>query len=279
MGQGPQKPDHKGSFTMTPRKVTGSLAWRHLSFRARAVLQAFQDRHNGFNNGEIGFGLKEIGSAIGSKGHGANAKAVAELIEKGFLEMTSDFDRAASKVRQYRITFIPTGRDRNLKPATNEYLDWRPGPKDARKFGGANIAPSATESGAPLGANTAPMKKVSGANTAPRVTESSGLATPDLGAKTAPLIGNHPNGIFPDGISTPTGPDHPNDPELVELRQWSRAVIKQVRFARELLAGTGIPEPTFSKFRSGKNLPSKYRDALRCACARHLPYSEFREAA
>lgn len=136
MAQGPQKADHGGNFYITPRALLDSVAWKHLSFRARAVLQVFQDRHDGFNNGHLALGIHEIGKRLGNKNHGPNAKAVAELIELGFLECVSDADRKHSKVREYRLTFVSTGKAKHVEKATNDYRDWRPAPGKTRKFGG-----------------------------------------------------------------------------------------------------------------------------------------------
>lgn len=60
MANGPQKPDTSGNFFMTPRKVVSSVAWKHLSLRARVVLQTFQSAHDGFNNGRIKMGIHQL---------------------------------------------------------------------------------------------------------------------------------------------------------------------------------------------------------------------------
>ncbi len=109
--------------------------------RPRAGLIASCNAFTSTNNGEIEFSIRAFGQAIGSENHGLNANAVAELIEKGFLECTSEANRANSKARKYRLTFISTYRrapnGEQIEAATHEYEDWRPVKK--RKFRGAEI--------------------------------------------------------------------------------------------------------------------------------------------
>jgi len=270
--KGAQKPDHGGIFYIRPRRVTASVAWKWLSFRARAILDVFQYAHDGANNGEIAFGIHDIGTAIGNQNHAANSRAVAELIEKGFLECTSDANRAQAKVRTYRITFISTGEARKIVPATHEYESWRPVQK--RKFGGARTA---TQNPVSV-AVTAPRVKVSVAVTAP--TESH-LRTEDgfcSVAETALILDNHSRDR--------SGPENTSSvllklpaadlrPELDTLRQWVREVVDHHGFggARRLAHDADVPEPALSRFRSGKSLPDHYRIALQEACARVIPFN------
>jgi hypothetical protein len=274
MGQGPQKPDHGGNFFMTPRRVTASLAWRHASYRARSILQVFQHAFDGYNNGEIAFGIREIGTAIGDQNHAANSRAVAELIELGLLECTSDANRVQSKVRTYRITFISTGKARNIVPATHEYDSWRPVKK--RKFGGARTATQNRESVAV----TATTVKDSVVVTATQMTESRGFEGAGCVAVTASLLDNHSRGA-PEPVKLSLS--HVKIPaadlrtELATLRQWAHQVLAHLGYggARQLAADAGIPEVALSRFRSGKGLPEQYRVPLQHACARVIPFNKF----
>jgi hypothetical protein len=274
LGQGPQKVDSGGNFYMTPRRVTGSVAWRELSFRARAILQVFQYSCDGHNNGELAFGIHEIGKMLGNQSHGLNARAVAELIEKGFLECTSDANRSQGKVRTYRITFISTGRARGIEPATHDYETWRPVKK--RKFGGARTAPESAVSVVV----TAPKVKDSGAVTAPQVTESRGFVGQTLGEGTALLLDNHSavgwedvNSSF-DPMKIPAADLRT---EVDTLRQWALQVVYGYGYggARRLACEAAIPEVALSRFRAGKGLPDHYRIALQEACARAIPFHKF----
>jgi hypothetical protein len=261
---------------MTPRRVVSSVAWRHTSFRARSVLNAFQLAFNGRNNGEIAFGIHEIGKAIGSANHGPNAKAVAELIEKGFLECTSDANRAQSKARTYRVTFISTGEPRKIVPATHDYERWRPA--SGRKFGGAR-----TTSKNPLfGVETTPSVKDCVVGTTSTSTESRGSEDLSLGVNSTPPLYNHPT-LAQHGVETPHSPlrivpeiwraDLRAD--LHVLRAWADKVVLQLGYggARTLALDAGISEVALSRFRSGNNLPDHYRIALQEACARTIPFN------
>lgn len=277
MGQGPQKADHGGNFYMTPRRVTASVAWRHLSFRARAVLQAFEHAFNGHNNGEIAFAIHDIGKAIGSASHGLTAKAVAELIQKGFLDQTGDENRAMSKARTYRITFITTGKARAIEPATHDYEDWRPMQK--RKFGGGEM-PSKNPSG---GGEMPPTVQDCLGDTQPTVTESRGFEGLSLGGESPRLLYNHSHHVS-DGLQ--------NSPEPLKLspetsradfgvetsilRQWVNEVLRELGYggARQLAEAAKVPEPALSRFRSGKNLPAHYRIPLQLECAKVIRFDE-----
>lgn len=270
-GQGPQKVDHGGNFFMVPRRVTASVAWRHASTRARSVVIAFLHAFDGRNNGEIAFGIHEIGAALGNQNHSSNAKAVAEAIQLGFLECTSDANHAASKVRRYRITFISTGKAKAVVPATHEYDAWRPLKK--RKFGGART----TMQNHGLGAETATEMKVSVVKTATHLTESRGFAASARGAETAPILDNHISRRFsscasPLSLVRTSAPDR--RAELDVLRTWTCEVVAALGYggARKLATQAKVPEPALSRFRAGKGLPDRYRAPLQEACARHIPF-------
>lgn len=277
MANGHQKADHGGNFYMTPRRVVASVAWRHLSFRARAILEAFQLAFNGRNNGEIAFAIHDIGKAIGSLSHGLNAKAVAELIEKGFLECTSDANRAQSRARTYRITFVSTGEPRKIVPATHDYEAWRPA--KGRKFGGGR-----TTSKSPVsGAVTASTVKECRGETASRLTESRGFEALSVGGETARPLYNHPTAVLPGLKSSPdplkSSPEIQRADlraDLDTLRTWASEAVLSRGYggARMLARDAGIPEVALSRFRSGKNLPDQYRVPLQEACARTIPFNQ-----
>jgi len=272
MASGPQKPDHGGNFYMAPRRVQDSVAWRCLSLRARVVLQVLQARHDGFNNGRIGISVHEIGTALGDQNHGANSKAVAELIEKGFVECTADANRHQSKVRTYRLTFIPTGEGKRVQPATHEYRDWRPQAGTRKKFGGARTA---TQN--PLSVVvTATDVKSSVVVSATPTTGMCGLEAPSCGAVTARYIGNQSEGV-PGQLKSdveislkPAAADLRTD--VTNLREWARAACG-AGGQRAMVAASGVPAATLSRFLAGKGLPDRHRTNLQNACGRTLPYS------
>jgi hypothetical protein len=236
--------------------------------------------------------LSELCTAIGDQNRGANSKAVAELIQHGFLECVSSADRNHAKAREYRVTFISSGDGKVQSPATHEYRDWRPNCK-TRKFGGAEIAPGKAD----LGAEIAPRVKKFGAEIAPVPTENRGFEEDTRGAKTAPLLYNHSPGQFSGSgksESLPISPVKPRaaDPPFVssigvdqdELRAWMRDVLMRKGYgaARELARDADVPDVAISRFRSGRNLPERYRVPLQTALGRSLRYDKWvasREAA
>ena len=264
---------------MMPRRVQDSIAWRHASLRARVVLGVFLYHHDGWNNARLALTIRQIGQAIGDQNNGANGKAVAELIQLGFLDCVTDADHQQSKAREYRITFIPTGHGKTAQPATHEYADWRPGPMQTRKFGGARTATPNTISDAV----TASTVKFSDAVTAPRPTENCGFEVPSLDAVTAPLLINQsPTKDCRPARSVLARVQTPSLDLAVpvdELRLWAQSAIAQIGSARRLAQSAGIPEPALSRFRNGKSLPDHFRHALQQACGRALPYVKWKAAA
>ncbi len=290
MANGPQKPDHRGNFFMVPRSVIESVAWRGASLRARAILQIFQFCHDGFNNGEITLSIKQIGKAMGDQCHGANAKAVAELIALGFLECTSDASHGQSKARAYRVTFIASGKGK-ATPATNEFQAWRPAPGSKRAFGGARssqtvkfgVAVTATQ-GVEFDAVTATVVKFHDAVTATGGPEIAGVPDQTSVAVTAPYLGNHSTQRC--SVSPLSEISSRNRPESIaadfdDLRAWVRDAIAVLGYggAKILASKAGIPEPNLSRFRAGKALSEQYRLPLHEACARVLPANKRKAAA
>lgn len=288
MAGGPQKPDHRGNFIMLPRMLLASPAWRSLSAHARATFLVFCDRHSGFNNGDIGLGIREISAAIGNQNHTATSRSIVELIQKGFLECTSDASRHHAKTRTYRITCISTGEGRRTVPATNEYLEWRPGPLQERKFG---VMKSATQEAVSV-IESATERKFPVAVSATTETVIRGFEANACVEAPATLIVNQSvdhsmsSGsleIIAPVVSRSAGARQAQSslPDLDELREWTRAVIAKLGYggAKKLAAAAKVPEPVLSRFRQGKNLPEHHRLALQHACGRALPFNVWKTAA
>lgn len=279
MSKGPQKADHGGKFCIMPHRVIASAAWRHLSTRAQSALCVIMTRHTGFNNGYIGISIRELSLALGSQNFGGTSRAVAQLIAHGFLECTSQADRRNSKTREYRITFISTGKERAIEKATHEYLDWRPTNGVKRKFGAKE---SATKCVA-RDAEASIERKVSAAGSATTTTESWGLVGGGVDAETARHIGNHlPSSQstsetvqFPTGRAARTFCGRSNE----ELRHWTIDVVESLGYGgqRQLSNDSGVPEAILSKFRNGRGLPARYRNSLQAACARVIGFKSWSE--
>ena len=134
MARGKVKADHRadnrgGPWAGLPHVVIDSLAYRHLSLWARAILIELVREMNGYNNGEIGLSQRQIGERIGTSNYRRIGPAIAELMEHGLIDVTVEGKWKQRLARQYRLTFINTGKPGHYKAATNEYRDWRPGVK------------------------------------------------------------------------------------------------------------------------------------------------------
>ena len=99
-----------------------SPAWKSLSPNAKALLLDVWQRHNGANNGEISYAVREAES-IGLRRTRA-ARAFNELVERGFLVMTrnSAFTVKTRAARLWRITAESCGDDR----ATKDFMHYSP---------------------------------------------------------------------------------------------------------------------------------------------------------
>ena len=104
-----------------------SEAWKSLTPVPRALFVEVAQRWNGFNNGQIGLGIREAGRAIHVK-HTTACWAFRVLQERGFLVLTRDssFDQKRL-AREWRVTAYPMGDYRNPTAlATKEFMRWRP---------------------------------------------------------------------------------------------------------------------------------------------------------
>lgn len=114
-------------FVQLPIWVLQSPAWKHLTPNARCIYVAVKERYNGKNNGEISFSAREAGEALNLSHHTGN-RALAELIEHGFLEVTeeSNFNRKAKLARCYMLTELPDDRPGMSRIALKTFMRWQP---------------------------------------------------------------------------------------------------------------------------------------------------------
>ena len=113
-----------GAWAGIPVCVVNSPAYRDLSLWARAILVELVARMNGYNNGQIALSVAEICTALGNSNRGKAAKAIAELMEHGFIDLSAEANWKHKKAREYRLTFVTTA----YPPfgATNDYRKWEP---------------------------------------------------------------------------------------------------------------------------------------------------------
>ena len=123
-----------------PKIVHKSEAYRSLDLYGRAVLLAILSRFNGYNNGQIGCSYRELGEDLGNQNYSRIARAIADTIERGLLDIAAESIWKERHSRQYRLTFISSGSSPFIKPATNEYRDW------PRKNGVDHVSADATPS-------------------------------------------------------------------------------------------------------------------------------------
>jgi len=118
-----------GGFFLLPHCLLASDAFRTASPRAIKVLLALCAKHNGFNNGAIGIGFRELAEIMDSQNHGATGKALCQLMERGLVALERSYPRGQRLANEYRLTFVATAD----APATNEYLTWKSGDAGTRK--------------------------------------------------------------------------------------------------------------------------------------------------
>ncbi|MEL7190560.1 MAG: hypothetical protein AAGK17_13485 [Pseudomonadota bacterium] len=275
-----QSVDHNNNFRMLPKRVTTSVAWRKSSFRMRSVVIAFLNAFDGQNNGHIEFSIKALGQAIGSQSHAYNAKAVAEAIELGFIECTSDANRAHAKARTYRLTFVSTfrnaGDDVQTVPATHEYDDWRPVKK--RKFGGGRTTTTDPEK---TTVTTTTVKKPVAVTTT--------CSTENCGFEADTVVGDTTTHLYTrvlgseavsnqseklsDVSSQPSGEIYA---DLDVLRSWAKECIQESGYGanQRLAKEAGLTSTQMTRFKAGKRIPNEARGALQIACSRIIPFNQ-----
>ena len=110
-----------GQYAPLPYVMLQSDAWRHLSGSAAKVWLEIRTRFNGGNNGKLSLFLDE-GSRLLGLGKATVDRALKELQEKGFLEMTKRGQWYGRKATLWRTT----DRKCDGHPATNEWKQWKP---------------------------------------------------------------------------------------------------------------------------------------------------------
>lgn len=241
-----QKVDHGGQFFMVPRQVMRSAAYVDLSRRARVTLFELMLSFTGFNNGKIGMTIDHLGARLGNQNHSANSRAIAELIEHGFVECTSDADHVRCKAREYRITFIHTDKAK----ATHEWRGWKPSAKIGPE-------PTATRKRKPVEA-TATRRKLPVEATATPPTETRRVGGRFHVEATTAHIGNH--SYLPDEVEVGDGESYlsPDDMRVIV----NGLITDGEATAAEIAKAINLPTGTMSKYRGGRNLPEAYRGPL-----------------
>lgn len=131
MARRKDKADHRadnrgGPWAGLPHCVLDSPAYQHLSLWGRAVLVELVRTMNGYNNGSIVLSQRQIADRLRTSNFRQIGKAVAELMQHGFVDVEADGRWKQRMAREYRLTFVNTGKPGHYKAATNEYRAWTP---------------------------------------------------------------------------------------------------------------------------------------------------------
>ena len=130
--QADHRADTRGTaLSGLPHVVADSPAYLALTPFERAVLGEIIRKFNGYNNGSIVASYEQIGERLkgrntGRPNNGRIARSVAKLVEHGLLAEPTPASWMQRRAREYRLTFISSGKGPPYRSATNEYLSWSP---------------------------------------------------------------------------------------------------------------------------------------------------------
>ena len=217
-------------FVQVPFWVLESAAACRLSGTATRVLLYIIKRHNGVNNGRIGFGsrsgcfarkpgcgeLEDISIGIAPR---TMSDALFELEAAGFIRCTKDstFDQKRM-TKEWRLTWLPTGEGQTAVPPTKEFAtavgDFRrqkPGRPRALSVTSQGGQPPHVDTEAPPNdayrAATRPIAKPHRAAGRPHlVTIPSDSEAASIGATLADITGAV-QAATPPSVSRPSGPE------------------------------------------------------------------------
>lgn len=128
-GNDTQRIDTAGGkgVVVIPQGVITSPAFVDLSPLAVKVLVAIQSHWNGYNNGRLHLSTRRLHEVCGTVDNKSQARAVRELVDHGFIEITSGSDFNCKRLaREFRLTYIAGEVGRQSTPPTSEFRNWRP---------------------------------------------------------------------------------------------------------------------------------------------------------
>ena len=113
---------HGNRFVALPHYLLNSEAWLTMSPPAKALLIEVWKRHNGVNNGEISYSVRE--AAVIGLSRSAAARAFQELQDRGFLRMVraSSFTLKTKEARTWQITAEKRGNGLS----GGDFMRWKP---------------------------------------------------------------------------------------------------------------------------------------------------------
>lgn len=110
-----------------------SPAWRALTPNERAAYIELKRRYDGFNNGRIGLGERELAMSL-NIGRDTARRALRGLIEKGFVSIAtpSGFNRKDRTATEWRLAEEKCDLSGAL--ASKDFMKWRPEEKTTGAF-------------------------------------------------------------------------------------------------------------------------------------------------
>lgn len=238
-----------GYILLNHRVLEFALA--HCSHRACAALCLLLRRFNGYNNGEIPFPISALDEAFGKTNRAANSAARDKLVAYGLARVTRHEHRFQKLAREYRLTFIESGKNDDRQPATNEWLRYQSTPEYKKWVG--NVSNSR------------------GVETVPVTTETSDVSNGVTGTNIDALIVYQSYQSFDrlkqvdENSSAFLKPD--------ELREFVKAylAIAPTGAQSALAISAGIQKGTLSKFLAGRGLPVDQCQRLQTATGQARP--------
>lgn len=143
-----------GALSGLPHVVVDSPAYLALSPFDRCVLGEILRRFNGYNNGSIALSYEELGDRLrGSNrarpNNGRLARSIVALIDHGLLAEPTPGSWLQRRAREYRLTFISSGKAPPYRPATNEYRKWEPTKEKIVGYAASPERPLCGDAGSP----------------------------------------------------------------------------------------------------------------------------------
>jgi len=214
-------------------------------------------RFNGYNNGEIGCSYREIAEGLGNKNFNRIARAVADCMERGLLDIGHEAVWKERHSRQYRLPWIMSGKPPFTAKATNEYLDW------PQKKAADHVSADGNKSADHVSAGRNMSAEALSAVKHAKAQKSVNSVSANLLTTSQRLYNSHPK-AGKTGSETPEIVHDPKTADLAYLWKWTVDHLNRSEPGEQsrLVKAVPIPAATLSKFINGGGLPEKYREPL-----------------
>lgn len=246
-------------YTRIFRRQMQSIAWQHLSGSGVKVLLAIASFDWGGNNGEIFFSDR-TGAQMTGLSRNTVRRSIDELMEKGFVYRTEagGFNRKVRHAATYGLTWERGPDGTQWKAPSHAYESWQPVSKNGNSRA-QNLRKHGSNSDKSV--ETFPS---TGAESEPRKLEKRLVSNVSNISEIEPQSVSHAPGNGNDRLDTGNSDHKTRPPDLAELREKLTQHLERSSAGEQsrLAKAIGCPAGTFSKFRSGRNLPEQYREPL-----------------